>query len=133
MLLELLQHVLRIEPRVGIIEPGDKAERDDVIFAAINPRPAVFVRGQRPAHGVNHFARRDASGGHLPEFLHAHAVGLRIAITVEIEALDELLGQRAARALGQDHDLGIQVVAGLEVGFRLVLLCPRLCRRCGRR
>ena len=85
--LELLQHALRIETRVGIVEPGDEAERDHIVLAAVNPGAAVFLRGQRPAHGVNHFAGSDAAGGNFPQFLYALAVGLRVAISVEIETL----------------------------------------------
>ena len=32
MLLEVLQHVLRIEPRIGIVEAGHEAERNDIVF-----------------------------------------------------------------------------------------------------
>src|SRR5437660_3561583 len=32
MLLKILQHVLRIEPRVGIVDPGHKAKRYQVVF-----------------------------------------------------------------------------------------------------
>ena len=67
--LELLQHALRIETRVGIVEPGDEAERHYIVFAAVNPCAAVFFRGQRPAHGVNHFAGSDAAGRELPKAL----------------------------------------------------------------
>ncbi len=42
MLLEFLQHALRVEARVGIVESSDETERDDVVFAAINPSAAVF-------------------------------------------------------------------------------------------
>ena len=80
MLLEFLQHTLRIEARIGIVEPGDEAERDHVVFAAVNPGAAVFLRGQRPAHGVDDFAGRDAAGGDFPQFLDALSVGLRVAV-----------------------------------------------------
>src|SRR5258708_32740523 len=49
MLFELLQHALRIETRVGIVEPGDKAKRDYVVFATVNPGATVFFGGERPA------------------------------------------------------------------------------------
>src|SRR5437016_12888088 len=98
MLLELLQHALRINPRVFVVEAGDKAERNDVVFAAVDPGAAVFFGGQRPSHGVNHLAGRDAaaSGGHLPEFFYAYTIGLRVAVAIKIEPPGELLGQRSA-------------------------------------
>ena len=45
---------------------------------------------------------------------------------IKIKLRDELLGQRAARALGENHDLGLQVVARLEIRFRLVLFVHAL-------
>src|SRR5713226_8113730 len=45
MLLERLKYMLRIEARIMIIEPGDEAERDDVVFRAVNPGAAIFLRG----------------------------------------------------------------------------------------
>ena len=65
-------------------------------------------------------------GGDFPQLLHANAVGLRIAILHEIELLDQLLGQRSARALGKHHDLGFDVIAGLEVRLRLILFVDAL-------
>ena len=122
MLLELLQHVLRIDAGIAIVEAGDEAERDQVVLGAVDPGAAVLVEGERIAHGVDHFAGCDTPGRQFPQLLHADAVGLRIAVAVELESADELLGQRAARALGKNDDLGLQIVAGLEVGFLLAVL-----------
>src|SRR5579864_1993486 len=43
MSLEFLQHVLGIGSRVGIIESDYETQRNDVVFAPINPGPAVFA------------------------------------------------------------------------------------------
>ena len=64
--------------------------------------------------------------GSFPQLFHADAVGHGIAVAVELEAPDELLGERAARALGQDQYLRLQVVAGLEIRLGLVLLVHAL-------
>jgi len=48
MLLEFLQDVLRIEPWIGVVEPGNKSQRNDVVLASVDPSAAVFFRGQRP-------------------------------------------------------------------------------------
>ena len=122
MLLEILQHVLRIEPRIGVVEACHESERYNVVFwsatgRAVNPRAAVFLRGEGPAHRVNHFPRRDAPRRHFPEFFHADAVGLRVGVSGEIELRDELFGQRSAGAFGEDDDFGLQIIARLEVGF----------------
>src|ERR1700734_3764800 len=63
--LELLQHPLRIEPWIGIVEPGPKPEQNHIVVRPAarrpeNPPPTIFFGGERPPHGVNHFARRDA-------------------------------------------------------------------------
>ena len=51
-------------------------------------------------------------------------MGLRSC--VELKARDELLGERAARAFGENHDLRLQIVARFEIRFRLVLLIDAL-------
>src|SRR5581483_3735420 len=107
MLLELLQHALGIEPRVGIIEPGDETEGDDVVFTAINPCAAILFRRKRPSHGVDHLAASYAAWLHLPKFFDADAVGLRVAFFVKPESRDQLLGKGAASALGQDDNAGL--------------------------
>ena len=122
MLLEFLQNMLRIDARVGIVEPGDKAQRNSVVFRSVNPRSAVLVEGERITHGVDDFAGSHASRGKLPQFLDPDAVGLRIAVTVQLKAANQLFSQRAARALGKDDDLGFQIVPRLEIGFLLAIL-----------
>ena len=66
MLLEILQHVLRIEARVEIVEPGDETERDDVVPAAVDPGPTIFFRSERPPHGVDDFTASDAARRQFP-------------------------------------------------------------------
>ena len=113
--LELLKHALRIETRVRVVEPGDEAEGDNIIPAAINPRATIFIAGKWPSHAVNDLTRRDPSGRDFPKFLYALAICLRVAVFCQVEFRDELLGQRAASAFGQDHDFRLQIVARLEI------------------
>src|SRR5580658_4076998 len=115
MLREILQHVLRIQPRVRIIEAGDEADRNDVVLPAINPRAAILFRRKRPAHGVDYFARRNASRRDLPQLFYSLTVSLRIAVFHQIELGDELLGQRPTRAFRQNDYLRIQVISRLEI------------------
>src|SRR5579859_2214063 len=126
MSLEGLQDVMRIEARVFIVESRYETEGDDVVFAAVDPCAAVLVTGERPAQRVDHFAGGDASWRQLPQFLYTNAVGLRIAVFVELEASDELLGERSTSTLGEDRDFSSQVVAGLEIRFGLILLVEAL-------
>src|SRR5690606_35631980 len=56
-------------------------------------------------------AGRGAAGGYLPQLLDADRIALRVAVRIQLEALDELLGEAAARAFGQHGDLGLDVDA----------------------
>ena len=64
--------------------------------------------------------------GNFPQLFDSLPVGLRVAVFGRSNLCDELLGQRSARAFGEDHDFGLQVVARLEIRFRLVLLVHAL-------
>src|SRR5689334_13941189 len=104
MSLESLHHMVWIETRIFVIESRNKTEGDDVVLAAVNPRAAIFVRGQRPSHRVDDLTRSDAASGNLPKLLYSYTVCLRIAIFIEIESSDELFGERSARSFAQDGD-----------------------------
>ena len=80
------------------------------------------MRGQRIAKRVDHFALGDAPCGNLPQFLDAEAVSLRVVGIFEAEVLNERFGAIAARALGENRDLRMKIVAGLEVRLGLTLL-----------
>ena len=58
--------MLRVRARVGVIESGDESERDDVIFAAIDPGAAVLAARQRPTHRVDDLPAADASRRDFP-------------------------------------------------------------------
>ena len=120
--LKSLQNALRIKPRVLIVKAGDVTERDDVVFRSINPAAAVFLGGERPAHGVDDLAFFDGAGRNLPQLFHPDAVDLRVAALLQIVSGDKLLGQRSTRAFGQYGNFRFQVVTGLEVRLLLVLL-----------
>ena len=122
MLFEILEHALRIEAGVLIVEAGDVAERDDVVFRSVEPAAAIFFGGERPAHGINDLAFFNSAGRNFPQLFYANAVHLRVQAFLQIVFGDELLGQRAARPFRQHRDLGLNVIAGLEVRFLLVVL-----------
>jgi len=61
MFLDLLQNALRIEPRIGVVEARNEAERHDIVFATVNPSAAVFLSRERPAHGVDDLASLDTA------------------------------------------------------------------------
>src|SRR5215469_18010517 len=74
---------------------------------------------------MRNVARLDFSWLHVPKFLDAEAVDLRVDV-VELLLGYELLGQRAAWAFGDDGDFCAQFVSGRKVGFWLAILVEPL-------
>ena len=70
---------------------------------------------ERPAERVLDEAGLVLAGRQPPQLLEADAVFLRLAL-VEVVGLGELLGQRAARALGEQRVAAAQLHAAAEVG-----------------
>ena len=58
----------------------------------------------------------------LPEFLEADAVLLRFAVLLEAEALEQRLGQAAARAFGEERIFRPQLNAAREGILRVAVL-----------
>ncbi len=116
-------HLLeRAEPGVGVVEADDEAERDLVVVEVVEEGAAVGVRIERPARGVDHEAGRGLRRLHLPQFLDADGVALRVLPRVEREARDQLPAEAAARTLGKDRVLAVQFHAELEALGRLAVL-----------
>ena len=128
--LELLQHVVDREARVGVVEPGHEADRDAgrVALAVhrVDPRAAELLvlrlRPQRPAERVDHAVERLVD---LPDLLDAERPDLRVGAG-EAERLDRGAGQVAPAALGQHGRLRDDVRAGLEVRLLAALLVAAL-------
>ena len=87
----------------------------------IEERAAAGAIVERPAERVLHQARPVLVGRDLPQLLEADAVLLRLAALGELELPDELLGQRAARAFGDERVLAAQLHAAHEVVGRLAV------------
>ena len=118
-MLELLQHVVDREPRVGVVEPDDEADRDPVRLALavhrIDPRAAELLVlravAQRPAERVDHAVQRLLD---LPDLLDAERPDLRVR-GGEPELLERGAREMAPAALGEHGRAGHHVRAGLEV------------------
>jgi len=63
-------------------------------------------------------------GGQLPELLVAEREGLRAVSPGELEAGDQLLRDRAARAFGQHGERRLDVHSGSEIRTRLAVAGP---------
>jgi len=115
MLFEILQHALRIEPRIGIVESGDESQRDDVIFAAVNPRTAVFFGRKRPAQSVDDSPARRVPKN-FPKLFHANTVSLRLASRAK-SSFDTSCFVNEPRGPRRNRDFGVKVITRFEVRF----------------
>ncbi len=119
--LEPLELVVRREIGVLVVEMHDEADRDEVVAVMIEERAAAGAAVERPAEGVLHepgtvLARRDP-----PQLLQPDAVLLRVAVALQVEFADQLLGERAARAFGKEGVLAAQLHAAHEILGRLAV------------
>ena len=102
MVLELLERLEGCEARVFVVESHDKSHVHAVLVEVIDEAATVGAGVERPTQAVLDQPRLDTSFRELPQLLHAQTVGLRAGLRVESEALDQLLREAAARALGDD-------------------------------
>ena len=87
-----------------------------MVAHAIDPTSAVFARIERPAQHVRNVAGGDATRLHVPQFLDTDGIDLRVQ-AVEMEVIDEIFSQRAARAFCENRNFGVQLVARCEILF----------------
>jgi hypothetical protein len=106
--LEPLHLFERREVRVRIIQVRHEADRDQAVTEMIEERAAAHVVRQRPALAVHDQSGLVVFRRHLPEFLDADAVDLRIDTVTQVEPRHQLLRQRAAAAFGEQRVLGVQ-------------------------
>ena len=114
-MLELLERFERAEARIDVVEPGDEADVSAVVVEVIDEAAAIGARVERPAQAVLHQAGLHAARRQLPQLFHAERIDLRVAGGVELVALDELLGEAAAAAFGDDGEPGVHFRAGRVV------------------
>lgn len=120
--LEALELLERTQPRVAVVQPDDEADGDLAAFGVVQERAAVGVAVQRPAGGMHHQPRLVPGRVDLPQLLDADAVGLRVLALIQLVAFDQLAAEVAARALGEDGVLGVQLHAALEIRARGAIL-----------
>ena len=121
-MLELLEGFEGTETRIAVVEPGDEADVGAVVVEVIEEAAAVGARVERPADAVLHEAGLHAARRQLPQLLHAERIDLRIAVGVELVALDEHLGQAAPAAFGDHGEPRVHFGAGRVVGPRAAVV-----------
>lgn len=114
--LELLEGLEGHEARVLVVQAADEAHRHAVLVEVVDEAAAVDLVGQRPADRVPDQARLYAALGQAPQFLQAGAVGLRVAVGIQLVLPDGALGQVAAAALAQHGHRRVDLDA-LDVGI----------------
>ncbi len=92
-----------------------------MVLQVIEERAAIGSPIERPADGVHDQARLVPGRIDLPELLEADPVGLGIDAVAQVEVALELLGERAAAALGEQRVSGVQLDPGLVVGLGLAV------------
>ena len=117
--LEALERRIRIEQRILVVEADDEADRHLSVGHRVEPAAAELLLAQRVAQRVDHGAGRQAIPRDLPQFLDADRELRRLAVLAELQDADQLLGEVAAHAVGEDRDLGLDVGARLEHAARL--------------
>ena len=120
--LEALKLVERRERRVLIVQVHDEADHHAVLAVVIQERAAAGRAIERPAERMLDQAGTMMVRLDLPQLLQADPVFLRLAVGVQIELLHQRLGQRAARALGEQGVAPFQLHAACEIGGGLLVL-----------
>src|SRR5687767_5825602 len=100
MRLEALKFIKRRKIRIFIIEMHHEADRNEIVAVVIKERASAGAAIKWPAEGMLHqpglmLFRRD-----LPQLLQSDAEFLRLAFAPECIALQQSLGEIAARAFG---------------------------------
>jgi hypothetical protein len=122
MRLDALKFVERGQIGVVIVQVNHEADRDEVFAIVVEEQAAARIVLQRPAHGVLNQALLVLGRIDLPDFLQTDAEFRRLAVLVEAEFRDQLLGKAAARAFGKQRVFAEQLhAAGIGILVRAVL------------
>ncbi len=119
--LELLRHQVRVVVGVLGVERRDEAVRHEVVLHVVEPHAPEGVQQLVGHHAVDHPAGLVLLRPDPPDLLDAGLVDLGIP-AVQVEAFDELLGERAAHAFAEHRDLGEDVHARLVGRLGLAVL-----------
>ena len=123
MRLEALELLEGRQIRILVVQVHDETDRHHVVLEMIEERPAASLHVERPAERVLDQPRLVVFRLDLPQFLEADAELARLTAFGEAVSGDQYLGERAARALADQHVFAHQRHAGRIVRtVRAVLL-----------
>ena len=117
-----LKIVVRVGRRVLVVEPGDQADVQNVVCHPVDEAAAERLVRQRESERVNDHPGRHRARFAPPNLFHASRVRHRIAILVERQFRDRLLGEGSPRALGENHDFRHEIGAGFVIRFRFAVV-----------
>ena len=119
--LELLRSQVWIVERTLGLERLDHPVGDQIVLHVVEPHPTEGVLQLLDHHAVDHPSGLVLLGLDSPDLLDAGLEDLG-SLTLQIELLDELLGETPAHALAEHGDLGEDVHSRLVVGLGLAVL-----------
>ena len=121
--LEALELVERREVRILVLKVNHEADGNQVVAEMVHEGAAVAVGlAERPALRMRHQALLEFGRLDLPQLLEPDAELLRIDAGAQLELGHQLLGERAAHALGDQRVLGQQVHARRVIRLVLAVL-----------
>ena len=119
---EALHLLERRQPRILVVQTDHESVRHQVLAKMVQERTAVRVHLQRPAGGMLDEARFMVFGRDFPQLLDADGIGLILHAVAQIVAGQQLLGQRAPAALGEQRIGGAQLHPAREIVGRHAVL-----------
>ena len=114
---------------IRVVQVENEADGDLVVLEVIEERTAAGLHIERPAEGMLDQAGLVVLRLDLPELLEADAVFAGLAAIGKIVFRDQLLGERTARALADQHIFAEQRHARRKAR---TVACRRAARPCRR-
>ena len=109
--------MMRIDARIAIVESDCETDVDDPVRACRRPTSRQKCENRAASPGCGSPSRREAIVGHLPQFFNSDRVDLRVAVAVEFQAVDQLLGKRTAHSLTENSHFGNDIDSRFVVAF----------------
>mmetsp|Transcript_54764 Transcript_54764/g.163789 ORF Transcript_54764/g.163789 Transcript_54764/m.163789 type:complete len:374 (+) Transcript_54764:392-1513(+) len=121
-----LKFLVRVQVRIGIIQPHDDSREDEVGLLMIQERAAVGFIERRGLEGISqrvlHQPRLVILLGDFPHLLDAQPVRLGRFARAEVEFGDERFGAGSSGSLGEEGLTGAESDATFEGGLWLAVL-----------
>ena len=108
----------RTEVWIAVVQIGDQAEIDLVVFSVVQEGAAAGVGfRQRPANAVHNQPFLVFVGVDFPDFFNADAVMLGVFTLIEVKMRDQLFAEMATTAFGEHRVPRVQFHAGYVAIF----------------